>query len=269
MPAGKFGLARGKGGHGASVVRSSRGFEAAQAHSDTAPGQRGKPPVIEWNFAAVLADFDLLVLGLLNTLKVTGLALLFGIPLGLALALSRLSTIRPLSALASFIIEFFRTTPPLVQLFWFFFALPILIDVRMTPFIAAIVTFSIQSSAFFAEIFRGGILSIDKGQWEASKAIGMDYGQSLRRIILPQAVKRMIPAFMERSIELLKTTTLVSTVAYADLMFQANDLAQKTFRPLEVYTVVAVIYFVLIFAFSQLSILVEQRLARSGDSTVS
>ncbi|MEM7377706.1 MAG: ABC transporter permease subunit, partial [Pseudomonadota bacterium] len=111
---------------------------------------------MEWNFLAVLRDFDLLVLGLVNTLKVTGLSLFFGVPLGLVLALSRLSTIRPLSGVAAFIIEFFRTTPPLVQLFWFFFALPILVDVRMTPFIAAIVTFSIQSSAFFAEIFRSG-----------------------------------------------------------------------------------------------------------------
>ena len=188
--------------------------------------------------------------------------------MGLALALLRLSTVRPLSGTAAFIIEFFRTTPPLVQLFWFFFALPILVDVRMTPFIAAIVTFSIQSSAFFAEIFRGGIQSIDRGQWEGARAIGMSYRQSLQRVILPQAVKRMIPAFMERSIELMKTTTLVSTVAYTDLMFQANDLAQKTFRPLEVYTVVAVMYFILIFVFSQLSILVEHRLARSGESTV-
>ena len=118
--------------------------------------------MVEWNFQAVLANSDLLLLGLLNTLKVTGLALLFGVPLGLILALLRLSTVRPLSAAAAFVIEFFRTTPPLVQLFWFFFALPILVDVRMTPFIAAIVTFSIQSSAFFAEIFRGGILSIDR-----------------------------------------------------------------------------------------------------------
>lgn len=224
--------------------------------------------MVEWNFLAVFSDIDLLLLGLVNTLIVTGLALAFGIPLGLFLALSRLSTIKPLSAVAAFIIEFFRTTPPLVQLFWFFFALPILIDVRMTPFIAAVVTFSIQSSAFFAEVFRGGILSIDKGQWEGAKAIGMTYRQSLQRVVLPQAVKRMIPAFMERSIELLKTTTLVSTVAYADLMFQANDLAQKTFRPLEVYTVVAVIYFILIFTFSQISIAVEHRLARSGESTV-
>ncbi|MGI9402380.1 MAG: amino acid ABC transporter permease [Rhizobiaceae bacterium] len=227
------------------------------------------PAMVEWNFIAVFADFDLLLLGLINTLKITVLALLFGVPLGLLLALARLSTIRPLSAVSAFIIEFFRTTPPLVQLFWFFFALHILVDVRMTPFIAAIVTFSIQSSAFFAEVFRGGILSIDKGQWEAAKAIGMDYRQSLRRVILPQAVKRMIPAFIERSIELLKTTTLVSTVAYTDLMYQANDLAQKTFRPLEVYTIVALIYFVLIFAISQLSIKIEHRLAKSGDSTVS
>ncbi len=223
---------------------------------------------MEWNFLAVLRDLDLLMLGLLNTLKVTGLALVFGVPLGLVLALSRLSTFRVLSGIAGFIVEFFRTTPPLVQLFWFFFALPILIDVRMTPLIAAVVTFSIQSSAFFAEIFRGGIQSIDKGQWEGARAIGMTYGQCLRRIILPQAVKRMIPAFMERSIELLKTTTLVSTVAYADLMFQANELAQKTFRPLEVYTVVAAIYFVLIFLFSQMSIAVEHRLAKSGEGTV-
>jgi len=216
----------------------------------------------------VLSDFDLLLLGLVNTLKVTALALTFGVPLGLCLAVLRLSTLRPASAVAAFIIEFFRTTPPLVQLFWFFFALPILIDVRMTPFIASIVTFSIQSSAFFAEIFRGGIQSIDKGQWEGGKAMGMTYAQSMRRIILPQAVRRMIPAFMERAIELLKTTTLVSTVAYTDLMFQANDLAQKTFRPLEVYTVVALMYFVLIFVLSQLSIRVEHRLAKSGDSTL-
>ena len=223
---------------------------------------------MEWNFLAVLSDLDLLVAGLINTLKVTGLALLFGVPLGLVLALSRLSALKVVSGVAAFIVEFFRTTPPLVQLFWFFFALPILIDVNMTPFVASVVTFSIQSSAFFAEIFRGGIQSIEKGQWEGARAIGMTYRQSLRRIILPQAVKRMIPAFMERSIELLKTTTLVSTVAYTDLMFQANDLAQKTFRPLEVYTIVAVMYFVLIFAFSQLSILIEYRLARTGEGTL-
>ncbi|MEO9649556.1 MAG: amino acid ABC transporter permease [Roseobacter sp.] len=223
---------------------------------------------MEWNFAPVLGSFDILLLGLVNTLKVTGLALSFGVPLGLGLALSRLSQMRALSMIAAFVIEFFRTTPPLVQLFWFFFAFPILFNVNMTPFTTAIVTFSIQSSAFFAEIFRSGIQSIDRGQWEGAKAIGMTRNQCLRRVILPQAVKRMIPAFMERSIELLKTTTLVSTIAYTDLMYQANDIAQRTFRPLEVYTVVAVVYFLLIFVFSQASIVIERKLAKSGEGTV-
>jgi polar amino acid transport system permease protein len=224
--------------------------------------------VYHWDFAPVLSNLGFLAEGLVNTLKVTGTALAFGVPLGLALALLRLSTRRSLSWPAGFIIEFFRTTPPLVQLFWFFFALPILIRVEMTPFVAAALTFSIQSSAFFAEVFRGGIVSIERGQWEAALAIGMKDSQAMRRIILPQAVKRMIPAFMERSIEIMKTTTLVATVSYADLLFQANELAQKTFRPLEVFTVTALIYFFLIFGASLLAHRLERRLGVSGESTV-
>lgn len=222
----------------------------------------------KWDFWPVWANADLLVQGLVNTLAVTGTALAFGIPLGLALALARLSEKPPLAWPAGFIIEFFRTTPPLVQLFWFFFALPILIRVEMTPFAASALTFSIQSAAFFAEIFRGGIVSIERGQWEAAHAVGMTRRQALQRIILPQAVKRMIPAFLERSIELMKTTTLVATVSYADLLFQANELAQKTFRPLEIFTVTALIYFVVITVVSVLARRLERRLAVSGESTV-
>ena len=220
-----------------------------------------------WNFAPVLANTGVLAQGLVNTLKVTGTALAFGVPLGLVLALLRLSRRRVLAWPAGFVIEFFRTTPPLVQLFWFFFALPILIHVEMTPFVASALTFSIQSSAFFAEVFRGGIVSIERGQWEGARAIGMTHAQALRRVILPQAVRRMIPAFMERAIELMKTTTLVATVSYADLLFQANELAQKTFRPLEVFTVTALIYFVVIFVASLAVRRVERRLAVSGETT--
>jgi polar amino acid transport system permease protein len=224
--------------------------------------------VYHWDFTPVLSNWAFLAQGLVNTLKVTGTALAFGVPLGLGLALLRLSHRRLLSWPAGFVIEFFRTTPPLVQLFWFFFALPILINVEMTPFVAAALTFSIQSAAFFAEVFRGGIVSIERGQWEAARAIGMTGAQSMRRVILPQAVKRMIPAFMERAIELMKTTTLVATVSYADLLFQANELAQKTFRPLEVFTATALIYFAVIFGASLLAHRLERRLAVSGESTV-
>src|SRR5438128_2306397 len=107
-----------------------------------------------WDFAPVVANAGLLAQGLVNTLKVTATALAFGIPLGLLIALLRLSRRKVLSMPAGFVIEFFRTTPPLVQLFWIFFALPILVQVEMTPFAAAAITFSIQSSAFFAEVFR-------------------------------------------------------------------------------------------------------------------
>lgn len=222
----------------------------------------------QWDFTPILANSGMLAAGLANTLKLTGTALAFGVPLGLGLALLRLSRLRALSLPAGFIVEFFRTTPPLVQLFWFFFALPILIQVEMTPFVAAALTFSIQSAAFFAEVFRAGIVSIDRGQSEAARALGMTGAQAMRQVILPQAVKRMIPAFMERSIELMKTTTLVATVSYADLLFQANELAQKTFRPLEVFTVTALIYFAVIYAVSLVVHQLERRLAVSGETTV-
>jgi len=222
----------------------------------------------QWDFTPVFANSELLAQGLVNTLKVTGVSLACGLALGLGFALMRLSCRRLASWPAGFVIEVFRTTPPLVQLFWFFFALPLIAGIEMTPLLAAIVTFSIQSAAFFAEVFRAGIVSVERGQWDGARAIGMTYGQALRRIVLPQAVKRMIPAFMERAIELMKTTTLVATIAYADLLFAANEIAQKTFRPLETFTVVALIYFVVITAISLLARQFERRLAVSGESTV-
>ncbi len=221
----------------------------------------------EWDFAVVLRDSDLLLLGLVNTLKVTILALVFGVPLGLGAALLRLSSNRLVRGLVGFLIEFFRSTPPIVQLFWFFFALPLLTGIEISPFGASVLTFSIQSSAFFAEVFRGGIVSIERGQWDAAKAIGMTRNQTLARIILPQAVTRMIPAFLERVIELMKTTTLVATVSYADLLYQANNIAQSTFRPLEVYTVAAVMYFAVLFPTSLGVRRLERHLARSGATT--
>ncbi len=222
----------------------------------------------EWDFGIVFRDSGLLFLGLLNTLKVTGLALLFGVPLGLFLSLCRLFGNAVVRFPVGLVIEFLRATPPIAQLFWFFFALPILLGVEINPFTASILTFSIQSSAFFAEVFRGGILSVEQGQWEAAKALGMGRNTALRRIILPQAVKRMIPAFLERAIELMKTTTLVSTISYADLLYQANNIAQSTYRSLEVFTVAAGMYFIVIFACSLGVRVLERHLGRTGELTV-
>jgi polar amino acid transport system permease protein len=221
----------------------------------------------EWDFGVVLRDFDQLLYGLRNTLKVTLAALALGMPLGLIVAVARLSARRLIAWPVGLFVEFFRSTPPLVQLFWSFFALPILIGVRIDPFEAAVLTLSLQSSAFFAEVFRGGIISIETSQWEAGRALGMGHGQLLRRVILPQAVKRMIPAFLERVIELMKTTSLVAAISYADLLYEANAVSQATFRPLEVFTVAAGLYFAVLFPTSLAVRGLERRLAVSGEST--
>ena len=203
-----------------------------------------------WDFGVVLGSSGLLAAGLAGTLKVTVSALAFGIPLGLVLALTRLSRHRWLTFPAGVVVEFLRSTPPLAQLFWVFFALPMLTGIRIDPFQASVITFALQSSAFFAECFRAGIVSIERGQWEAARAVGMRYDQTMRRVVLPQAVRRMVPVFLERVVELIKTTTLVSIVSYSDLLYNAGELAQQTFRPLEVYTIAALMYFVIIYATS-------------------
>ena len=161
-------------------------------------------------------------------------------------------------------IEIFRTTPPLIQLFWFFFALPLIAGIEITPFAAAVVTFSIQSSAFFAEVFHAGIQSIERGQWEGAQALGMTRHAAMRRVIVPQALRRMVAPFIERSFELTKTTALASTLAYAELLYQAQQVNSITYRPMEVYTTIALMYFLLLFSASMAARLAERRLSRVG-----
>jgi len=171
---------------------------------------------------------------------------------------------RVLRTPAAAFVEFYRNTPPIVHFFWYFYALPILIGVSLEPFVAAVLALSTQSGAFYAEVFRGGIVSIERGQWEGAKALGMNHRTALRRIILPQALRRMIAPFVERSFELTKTTALASSLAYAELLYQAMQVNSITFRPMEVYTTIAAMYFIVLFAASNAMRVVEYRLARVG-----
>lgn len=214
-----------------------------------------------WDFAPVLRQWPLLLDGLRGTLALAAAAIGVGVALGLVLALMRLSPRRALRWPAAAFIEFYRNTPAIVHFFWYYFALPVVLDVELTAFAAATLALSAQSSAFYAEVFRGGILSIPRGQWEGSTALGMTRAQAMRRIILPQAAQRMVAPFIERSFELLKTTSLASTLAYGDLLFRAMQVNSETFRPLETYTVLAGIYLVLLFCFSQAAALFERRVA--------
>lgn len=213
-----------------------------------------------WDFTQVFAHFDMLLTGLANTVLIAVISIVLGVVLGLVLAFMRLSPRRMFTLPATAFIEFYRNTPPIVHFFWFFYALPVVMNISLDPFVAAVLALSTQSGAFYAEVFRGGIVSMEAGQWEAGKALGMGHTQLMRRIILPQAMTRMIPPFVERSFELTKTTALASTLAYGELLYQAMQVNSQTFRPLEVYTTIAVMYLVLLLAASGLARLAEHRL---------
>jgi polar amino acid transport system permease protein len=216
----------------------------------------------QWDFSPVLRNWRLLLEGLGNTLMLAGAAIVAGLAIGLVLALLRLSGRRPLVWPAVALIEFYRNTPPLVHFFWFFYALPILIGVSLGPFTAGLLALAIQSGAFFAEIFRGGVLSVERGQWEAARALGLSRARLMRRIVLPQAIRRMIAPFVERSFELTKTTALAAALAYGELLYQAMVLSSQTYRPLEIYTAIAAIYFAVLLAASLAMRGVERRLLR-------
>ena len=218
----------------------------------------------QWDFSAVWSHFDLLLTGLFGTIRIALISIVLGVLVGMALALLRLSHRVWLRLPATAFVEFYRNTPPIVHFFWFFYALPIVIGLNLDPYAAAVLALSTQSGAFYAEVFRGGIVSIERGQWEAARALGMTHGAVLRRVIIPQAVRRMVAPFVERSFELTKTTALASTLAYAELLYQAQQVNSLTFRPMEVYTTIAVMYFLVLFAASSLMRVVERRLTRIG-----
>jgi polar amino acid transport system permease protein len=132
-------------------------------------------------------------------------------------------------------VEVFRCTPVLVQLVWFYYALPVLTGIEMSAMAAAL-CLSLYGGAFYAEIIRGGMISTDIGQTEAGQAIGMTRGQVMRRVVLPQAFKRMVPPLVSQSIMQLKNTSLLSVLAVPDLLYQGQVIAHDTYRPLEVYT---------------------------------
>ncbi|CAO3358499.1 amino acid ABC transporter permease [Azospirillum palustre] len=214
----------------------------------------------QWDFSPVLTRWPLLLDGLLNTVKIAAIAIVFGVLVGLVLALLRLSPRRSLRLPAAVFVEFYRNTPPIVHFFWFFYALPVVLNISLNPLVAAVLALSTQSGAFYAEVFRGGIRSIERGQWEGAKALGMTHTQLMRRIVVPQAATRMVAPFVERSFELIKTTALASTLAYGELLYQAMMVNSETFRPLEVYTAVALLYLVLLVSCSALARVAEARL---------
>ncbi|KAF1018731.1 MAG: Glutamine transport system permease protein GlnP [Paracidovorax wautersii] len=218
----------------------------------------------DWDFAAVWAYRQMFFDGALGSLRIAAVAIAAGVVVGAALAAMRLSKSGWLAYPALWWTEFYRNTPPLLHFFWAFYALPVVLGISLSPYAAAIIALSTQSGAFYAEVFRGGVLSIERGQWEGARALGMKPVAVVRRVILPQVLQRMLAPFLERSFELIKTTALASTLAYSDLIYQAMQVNSITFRPLEVYTCVAAIFFFTLLTLSLGAHAVEKRLLRAG-----
>jgi polar amino acid transport system permease protein len=211
-----------------------------------------------WDFAILGKYSHLFWLGLGWTIAYTIGTVLLGTVIGLVVGILRLRRWPALDWLLLAYIELFRCTPLLVQIIWFYYALPVVLGVNIPAPAAALSVLSLYGGAFYAEIVRGSIESVHRGQWDAAQALGLRPWRVLRLVILPQALRPMLPPYVNQAVTQLKNTSLVSVIAVPDLVYNATLINAETYRPLEVYTIVALIYFAILFP----ATLVARRLER-------
>ncbi|HZM34619.1 MAG TPA: amino acid ABC transporter permease [Burkholderiales bacterium] len=216
-----------------------------------------------FQFDVVWGNLGFLLSGVELTLIVTVAALSSGSVVGLVVALARMSPRRWLQLPAIGYIELFRNTPALIQLMWMYYCLPLLTGLELSAVASATLALTVNGSAYIAEIIRGGIQGVDKGQVEAARTLGMSHAQTMRKIVLPQAFRRMIPPFVNESVSILKFSSLVSVLGVADLTYQAQVLSTTTFRPIEIFTFIALVYLVLCSTLAYMARRLELRLAVS------
>ncbi len=207
--------------------------------------------------------------GVRNTLIIAFFTVLLGTILGTVMAMARMSRIKPLKWIATAYIEFFRGTPLMVQLMFIFYGLPMIgvsfPEVSFIPdfdrFAAGIVAMSLNSCAYVAEIIRSGIQAVDKGQMEAARSLGFHHKQAMTLVILPQAVRNILPALGNEFVTIIKESSIVSVIGIADLMYRAKGVIAKTYNSLECLAVAAIIYFILTFVGGRLISLMERKMS--------
>jgi len=217
-----------------------------------------------WHFEVIWQYSRLFLAGTGVTIGLTIAVVILGLLVGLVAGLMQLARSPVLRWVSWAYIEMFRLTPLLVLLLWFYYALPMLTGIKIDALTASVITLSLYGGSFYAEVIRGGIISIEPGQSEAGLALGMTPARVMRRIVLPQAIKRMIPPLMNQSIIQFKNTSLVSVLAVPDLLYQGQIVAMDTYRALEVYTAIAAIYFVVLLPLTVIVKMAERRLAQSN-----
>ena len=209
--------------------------------------------------------------GVQNTLIIAVFTVLFGTLLGILLAVAKMSSFKPLKWLSTAYIEFFRGTPLMVQLMFIFYGLPMIgitfpeisFIENFQRFAAGIVAMSLNSAAYVAEVIRSGIQAVDIGQMEAARSLGFTKAQSMLLVILPQAIKNILPALGNEFVTVIKESSIVSVIGIADLMYRTNGVKAKNYKTLECLFIAAIIYFILTFVSSRLIALMERRMNRA------
>ena len=216
---------------------------------------------MQFNFDLVVNSFPLLLVGAGVTIKITALSVALGVVIGLFVGIARISRIKILRVLAAIYVDFFRGTPLLVQIFLVYFALPVITGQRFDPFVAAIGSCGIHSGAYVAELFRAGIQSIDKGQMEAARSLGLPYSTAMRRVVLPQAIKTMIPSIINQFIITLKDTSILSVIGFPELVKAGQIVIARNFETFKMWAIIAVMYLIVITTLSKIARALERRVS--------
>lgn len=201
--------------------------------------------------------------GIKDTILISSIGVILGSILGALIALMKLSKFKPLSWLASIYIEFLRGTPMLVQVFIVFFGTTAALGLDVSALICGTIALVINSSAYIAEIIRAGINAVDKGQTEAARSLGLNYSQTMKFVVMPQAIKNILPALGNEFVTLIKESSIVSTIGVGEIMFNAQVVQGISFDPFTPLLIAAVLYFILTFALSRIMSLVEGRMKAS------
>ncbi|WP_435091108.1 amino acid ABC transporter permease [Candidatus Pelagibacter bacterium nBUS_30] len=216
--------------------------------------------IISPNNIEGLTNLKFLLSGLTTTIYISVISIIISMLLGLIVAIPSLAKNKFLTFINIGYVEIVRAVPLLVLILWIYYGLPIMTGISFSPFISGIIALAISESAFQAEIFRAGINSIKKAQWEAGSSLGLNFFKRLRLVILPQAIKNILPAIGNQFVYVLKMSSLVSIIGIGDLTRKANELVVTTYRPLEIYTFLILEYLVLILIVSFFVRRLEKRL---------
>lgn len=212
-----------------------------------------------FRFDTVIGDMPVLLAGIPLTMGLTVVGFVAGTAVAFPIALVRLTKVPVLSALALAWIEFFRTTPPLMHIVWAYYALPPLLGLKLDAFTCVAGALACSTSAQMAEIFRGAIAAVPRGQWDASQVLGLTWWQRMRWVVLPQTMRLVLAPACNTLVSLLKQSSLAAVIALPEIMNRGWILASQTFRPIEVLTLVALIYFVLTWPLVLLAAALEKR----------